>query len=82
MRHDTTITLQQAQEIVIQCKAQAFEKYKELKESFCDLFDRADFQYYADETGLKLETVYKLAKFHDSSIFWVNIEGEYFEINT
>lgn len=47
-------------------KQQQRHYFKEFRESFCDLFDLADFQFYSEMTGLKVQTLLRLAKYTTS----------------
>jgi hypothetical protein len=38
-----------------------YAKYKEFRESLCDLFDYMDFLYYADEIGVSVEALKRMA---------------------
>jgi len=40
-----------------------YAKYKEFKESVCDLFDYMDFLYYADEIGVSVAALKRIATY-------------------
>ena len=44
-------------------KAQRFAALKEFKESICDLFDMADFYYYAERIGCNVSYVLRIAQY-------------------
>ena len=71
MKHNTVIIAsaqvwqQKEQEQVKLSKAHRYAKYKEFRESICDLFDYQDFLYYAEETGLQVGTLRQMAKYSE-----------------
>lgn len=57
---------------VIELKAveqKRLEYLTEFKESYCDLFDMADFEHYAEMTGLPLSEILSLARYHEDDYF-------------
>jgi hypothetical protein len=69
MKHETYIVSnwrQEEQQVKQQQKqaiAERFNKFKEFRQSYCDLFSYSDFCYYAELTGLKVATLYRLARY-------------------
>lgn len=49
-----------------QAKAKRFEKWKEFRESTCDLFTFWDFEYYAEECGLPMDTLKRYARYSET----------------
>lgn len=37
--------------------------WQEFRESLCDLFDWADFEFYSEKTGVKVESLRRLARY-------------------
>ncbi len=52
---EQSIQWNQAQQIVVEQAVNKQEKITEFLESSCELFDAADLQYYADETGHSID---------------------------
>jgi len=83
---ETTITFSKAIEIrkenIAKRKIERLHYYREFKDSYCDLFDLADFEFYAEMTGLKLSTIFQLAKYSDTNAYCENVDGEMLMFNT
>lgn len=69
--HQTTISFHEAKQVVAQQKQQTLAAkvrrlriLQEFKSSLCDMFDTQDFMYYVEETGLKLTTLLRFAKYN------------------
>jgi hypothetical protein len=69
MKHNTYIVKSWTAEVKKQEQKQAEQKaekyryYKEFKQSVCDMFTTADFEYYSEMTGLKYSTIKNLARY-------------------
>jgi len=61
------VASRQQQQQIKQKRSERFRLWREFRESYCDMFTRDDFEYYADEIGVKLSTIYRFARFHDES---------------
>jgi len=81
MKAQTEINYSQAVKAQKENKKERLLKYKEFKDSICDLFDMRDFYYYAEVTGLKIETILSLAKFSKEGTHYCNIDGDYILID-
>ena len=50
-------------------KAERYAALQEFKTSVCDMFDMADFYYYAEKIGCKVNYLLNIATYSDSEIY-------------
>jgi hypothetical protein len=87
--HQTTVTLQVAQQLVQQQhhsqrqqQLARYQAFQEFKTSYHDLMDAADWQHYVEATGLQLATLARFSRRHAEAplrVFARAAGDEYFE---
>lgn len=61
--------VKQQQRQVKASKQARYEALKEFKESICDLFDAADFYYYAETIGCNVTYLLRIARYSTDDIY-------------